>query len=134
LVADCHSEARCGGKKFGTGAEGYCRMHYLRIITHGDPHREYQGPNHAGWTGDDVTNRGLHQRIHKARGKASEYACVDCDKPARHWSYDHSDPNEKHDPEKGPYSPDIDRYEPRCVRCHKRFDLAFIAQRRGVTA
>lgn len=29
--------------------------------------------------------------------------------------------------ELGPYSADVSQYEPRCVSCHKRFDLERIA-------
>jgi hypothetical protein len=29
-----------------------------------------------------------------------------------------------------PYSLDIDRYQPRCVACHKQFDMAFVMERR----
>ena len=48
--------------------------------------------------------------------------CVDdCGNRAAHWSYDYSDPSELIDP-RGVYSPNPDRYQPRCIPCHTRFD------------
>lgn len=67
-----------------------------------------------------------HQRVRNAHGRASSHQCVDCHRPAEHWSYDHSDPDELFSIERGglvPYSLDIARYAARCVACHKAFDL-----------
>jgi hypothetical protein len=67
----------------------------------------------------------IHQRLRKIRGLATNYACVDCGKPAQHWSYDHACPDERRDFKLGlPFSIDLDHYQPRCVPCHKRLDLA----------
>jgi hypothetical protein len=49
----------------------------------------------------------LHERVLKARGRASEQPCVDCDGQARHWSQKHGTTGQD------PYD-----YEPRCVTCH----------------
>jgi transposase-like protein len=53
-----------------------------------------------------------HKRVYRARGKASEHACVDCSGPAEDWSWVHdtdgSDLNEHR--------------QPRCRRCHKAYD------------
>lgn len=73
---------------------------------------------------------GAHNRVRKARGRASTHACVDCGRQAEHWSYDHADPNEMTTIDRGmafEYSLDVTHYEPRCVSCHKAFDLAHIA-------
>lgn len=68
-----------------------------------------------------------HTRVRVERGPAAAHACVDCGKPAQHWSYCHSDPNELISTEPGafglPYSCDSSYYAPRCVQCHKNFDL-----------
>lgn len=67
-----------------------------------------------------------HARVARAKGKASEHACVDCGANGAYWSYDHTDPEELRSasvPSNPPYSLDIEHYEPRCVACHKMFNL-----------
>lgn len=49
----------------------------------------------------------LHERVFKARGRASDQACVDCGGQARHWSQKHGTTGQD------PYD-----YEPRCILCH----------------
>lgn len=75
----------------------------------------------------DADYGAAHGRVKRDRGKAADHSCVDCSGPARHWSYDHSDPDElvSESPRtKGvAYSLDPNHYSPRCVPCHKRFDL-----------
>jgi hypothetical protein len=71
----------------------------------------------------------LHTYLRYVRGKAAAHACVDCGKPATQWSYDRSCPNELTEPNRKtgrpqPYSLDLDRYQPRCVPCHQKFDGA----------
>ena len=66
-----------------------------------------------------------HDRVRRLRGPASDHRCVDCDGAAAHWSYDHRDPDERRSATiKGcpPYSLNPEHYEPRCARCHRRFD------------
>lgn len=68
-----------------------------------------------------------HDRVRKAYGPASDYRCVDCGSAAEQWSYDHRDPSERLSATvKGrpPYSLKVEHYQPRCVSCHKVFDLA----------
>ena len=76
-------------------------------------HRRIESPGYGA----------VHDRLRVDRGNARDFRCVDCDQPAFHWSYDHCDPNELHTPEGYAYSVDPDHYLPRCVPCHKRFDL-----------
>ena len=67
-----------------------------------------------------------HGRVRSDRGPASAHACTDCGRPAYHWSYDHDDPDELHEDVRGlrvAYSLNGDHYSPRCVSCHKVFDL-----------
>lgn len=67
-----------------------------------------------------------HDRVRSLRGSATEHRCVDCDAPAAHWSYNHDDPDELTGIVSGyrvTYSAHPDHYSPRCVPCHKRFDL-----------
>lgn len=127
----CSKEAKCNGAAADRPGKFYCRLHYLRIKKRGDESFEFKGPNSPRWTGDAATSRTVHQRLRKERGSAREHYCVDCGRSAAHWSYDHQADDERHDPEKGPYTTDISHYQPRCVSCHKRFDLAQIKIRRS---
>lgn len=70
---------------------------------------------------------GAHCRVRRDLGAAADHSCVDCGKQAKHWSYDHKDAAELYDVVTGgyvvAYSLDAEHYEPRCVPCHKRYDL-----------
>lgn len=118
----------------------WCSMHEARVRRHGDPEfvksladRELpHGADHHMWKADDVGYHAAHARVRRRRGRASEHLCVDCGAPAQQWSYDHGDPNESTEEMGGfavPFSADVDHYEPRCIPCHKAFDLAVIASR-----
>lgn len=80
------------------------------------------------WT-EDPTYFTIHKRLRRWFGPAKKQNCVECDKPALHWSYDHKedDQNRRYvqdGPMKGvAYSLDIARYQPRCGPCHKLFDI-----------
>lgn len=121
----------CG--KTDTGAHGYCKMHKTRIERHGDPsisippseRKNRALEEHPAWTGDDVTYRGVHQRVRAIHGSASKHSCVDCGGQAKQWSYDHKDPDERLTGP-APHSIHIEHYEPRCISCHKKFDLAYL--------
>lgn len=72
---------------------------------------------------EQVSYAGAHSRVTKARGRASSYPCRDCGAPAAEWSYDHEDPAELVDPERGgAHSGDPSHYDPRCHSCHSLFD------------
>lgn len=122
-AAGCDSEA--------DRLDGLCRMHYLRVDKRNDLDFVYQGPANHMWTGDEATYRAVHQRVKKQRGRPSTHRCVDCGKRAQHWSYDRSDPDQKYQEGKGPYSTDISRYHPRCVSCHKKFDMVHVLRERA---
>lgn len=106
-------------------------MHQTRIDRHGDPstvvpysERQKKGDNAPAWAGDSVTYAGMHIRLRTLRGSASKRKCVDCGKSAAQWSYTlNAGERERTGPE-GKYSVSVDDYEPRCVPCHKRYDLA----------
>jgi hypothetical protein len=53
----------------------------------------------------------IHREVVKAKGKAKEYLCVDCEKDAMDWSCI-----------KGSSGSHIDDFEPRCRSCHLRYD------------
>ena len=125
-----------------TGFTGrYCPKHEVRIRRHGDPHtviapedRAYRrGEESEYWAGEGVGYSGAHQRLRKERGPASAHPCADCGSPAAQWSYNRADPNEKANEYRGVavvYSTDPSQYEPRCVPCHKRFDLSALQEAR----
>jgi len=125
-----------GCRKPDTAKSGLCSMHAARITRHGDPsivihQRDRAIPRdqqHRNWAGDEITYSGMHQRLRRLRGHARRYTCVSCGERARHWSYDHSGIAERIDPTLGlPFSTDPNRYDPRCVPCHKRHDLARVS-------
>lgn len=60
------------------------------------------------------------------RTPAQTHQCIDCGSQAYHWSYDHDAPDEMYETIGKylvAYSPSQEHYAPRCVPCHKRFDL-----------
>jgi hypothetical protein len=116
-----------------------CRTHESRIRRHGNPHSILRrgakagkcraGANHPHWQGDGIGYRHAHARVAKYRGRAAEHACVDCAGPAQEWSYTVGCPRErtqwvgfKGESLLVAYSPDPDRYDPRCKSCHSKFD------------
>lgn len=116
------------------GPHGLCDKHWIRWKRHGDPGVVLKplpvvGERNGNWTGEEATYEAAHQRLRKARGRAASHSCVDCGGPAQQWSYTRDDPNERTD-ESGdhagmPFSLNvIDHYAPRCISCHKKFDLA----------
>lgn len=114
-----------------TIARGWCSTHYERWRRTGNPELVLPNPamlpgsGNAKWLGSQVKYRSAHDRVRKARGLASDYACVDCGGSAIQWSYDHQDPDEliePDDPKRKPYSANPEHYEPRCRPCHWRKD------------
>lgn len=105
------------------GAETFVRAGDLNrgsVTTCGDraQHRRQEHINYSA----------AHMRVRQDRGSVRAHPCVDCGQPARHWSYNHDDPDELlgttgRSPRLVAYSPKPEHYSPRCVPCHKRFDL-----------
>lgn len=124
--------AGCSAKD--AGPLGYCSKHLARVRRNGSPHvvihqrdRRNKLENHPRWTGEEATYSAIHQRLKSQRGCASDMKCIDCEGKAQHWSYTHDSEYELVDSDLGPYSTNLSDYVPRCVRCHKRFDLARLA-------
>lgn len=112
------------------GAHGLCKTHATRQRRHGDPEKvvapeERQvltGAAHPQWTGDEATYAAVHQRLRRQRGVARSHACVSCGEGASQWSVNRSAAGLLTSAE-GPYSTDLTDYDPRCVPCHKKYDL-----------
>lgn len=114
---------------------GLCAMHGIRLRRHGSPMVVIEpkdramptGPNHHMWAGLDVGYGGAHERVRALHGPASKHRCIECSGPASHWSYNHDDPAPSQEQVRGgyvvAYSQSPEHYSPRCVPCHKRFDL-----------
>lgn len=85
------------------------------------------GDRKAHHRSDDICYSSAHDRVRNDRGAVQQHPCVDCQRPAQHWSYNHDDPDEKiaHGLSANgiAYSLKPEHYSPRCVRCHKRFDV-----------
>ena len=92
---------------------------------HGDANTCGHRPTHG--RADFANYSAAHQRCRRDRGRVQDHDCIDCGAPARHWSYNHDDPDELHaeglSANPVAYSLDPMHYSPRCVPCHKRFDL-----------
>lgn len=82
------------------------------------------GPDHYNWS-EVPRYIAVHLRLRAQNGPASQEQCVNCDAQAQHWAYDHTDPDE-HTEDGMPYSLDLERYQPMCVRCHRRLDRSFV--------
>lgn len=110
--------------------KGLCDKHLQRARRTGDPNTLtglLRGTNNPSYKGDDVGYTAAHDRVRRISGSASQYPCVACGRPARHWAYDHKDPNAKppsvHNGRNlGPYSTKPEHYQPMCVPCHHILD------------
>lgn len=69
-------------------------------------------PGPKPWLRKAVTTpASRHERVVRARGRAAEHKCVDCGGDAKDWSQIHDTCGEC-----------IEDYEPRCRRCHQKYD------------
>lgn len=59
-----------------------------------------------------------HRFIEEQKGRAAAYRCIDCGGAAKDWSY--KDPLG--------FSEDPDDYKPRCVSCHRKYDINALRQ------
>lgn len=121
LVVDSHD---------GTKWVCHCDCGGTRRASTGELNREGDA-NTCGIPGRHLTDHAeygaAHSRVHRSRGKADQYPYVDCGGQSRHWSYNHDDPDERISqvPRTAgtAYSLNPQHYAPRCVSCHKLFDL-----------
>lgn len=107
---------------------GECRNCYLRRQRNGSYVRHVRELHPSFLDDENLTYSALHQRLNIRRGGAKHRECVDCGNTAQQWSYSHGCANERigvaHDGvTPAPFCPHLDHYFPRCIPCHKRFDL-----------
>ena len=57
-----------------------------------------------------LTYKGMHTKLRRELGPASDYMCDDCGKPANEWSFE------------GGNDQDLDNYGARCYSCHRKYD------------
>lgn len=115
-----------GCTQLDKGPNGLCGKHRERVRSHGDPTVSHAGSGQLSpsWRGSDIKYRAAHERVQTQHGPAFTHACVNCGSQASHWSYNHDDPDELFDQKlRLPFSTDPAHYSPRCVPCHKLFDL-----------
>lgn len=114
-----------GCSREGRIVRGLCIGHYNRQLRDGTPDaadlERRTGAAHHNWRAVP-TYWGMHQRIRKLRGNATEHVCAKCGKPAQQWAYRHDDPMEITDPRGFPYSIDPARYDALCISCHVTTD------------
>lgn len=129
------------GQRFGTllvqsrrGEQWLCQCDcgQTRLARAGDLNRTRDlttcGDRTVHYRLDIVGYHAAHVRCTSDRGAIATHNCVDCGSQAKHWSYNHDDPNEMLgtsgvSDQLIPYSLNPWHYSPRCVPCHKRFDL-----------
>lgn len=112
-----------------------CDCGESRVVSAGDLNR-YGSSSTCGVMGKHLDPepgyRAVHDRLKAKQGPAKRHTCVDCSNTAAHWSYNHDDPNERTDRtlSTGPmhYGLSSEHYSPRCVSCHKRFDLDVLSR------
>ena len=108
-----------------------CDCGRVRLVSAGELNRDGDsstcGDRRTHHRREDAGYTAAHQRCRSDRGLVQLHSCIDCGAPAQHWSYNHDDPDERlaHglSAKAIAYSLDPNHYSPRCVRCHKRFDL-----------
>jgi len=94
-------------------------------------YRKRTGPRPL--TLEPVSYKQSHLRVAQRRGRAADAVggCIDCGGNASQWAYNHASEREQSGWTVGKnehlykvtWSPDPDDYDPRCVPCHKAFDL-----------
>lgn len=121
-LCDCGASKIVPSRHLGSGATASCGcQQYIKAADNGRKGADKLRGTRSPLFKDRVGYYALHARIRSSRGPAKNHACVDCGKTARHWSYDLGDEPIIEDGLM--FSLDVNRYEPRCVRCHSAHDL-----------
>ena len=86
---------------------------------HRDPGRAEARRNRPA-KGNGAAYQAAHVAVYRAFGRAADYLCVSCARPAHEWAFDDQEPMLL-DPVSGKrYYPDISRYRPLCRFCHDK--------------
>ena len=103
-------------------AKGLCSKHYNRQRRTGDVNTVRKGSpgkgsGHHSWKGAAASYAALHNRVYRARGKASGCAHCGADDPAKRyeWAMLH-----------GTDGTDVSNYISLCRPCHRTYDLGRI--------
>jgi hypothetical protein len=102
-------------------AKGLCSKHYNRQRRYGDvntvkPARgPGQGAGHPQWKGADASYTALHNRVYRARGKASRCEQCGADGQQYEWAMKH-----------GTDGTDLNEYVSLCRSCHRLYDLGHL--------
>jgi hypothetical protein len=89
---------------------------------------ENRNPNKGRPRKQTVSYWGMHSRVRLAKGSASNYPCIDCNKPANDWTHNYYcedvlyGKGRKNRPNLNPYCLHLEHYEPRCTPCHMYLD------------
>jgi hypothetical protein len=91
-------------------------MHYRRLLRS----QELTAPKR---TGGAVRYQMAHLRVKMLWGSAGQYPCVTCGGVSAEWAYDGTDPTERREGHRLPYSCYPEFYMPMCVLHHRQRDL-----------
>lgn len=98
-------------------AKDLCSKHYNRLRRYGDVHHvstgyQRRGTGHPHWKGSEASYAALHNRVYRARGKAS--CCGQCGtgEGPYEWAMRH-----------GTDGTDVNEYVSLCRPCHRLYDL-----------
>ena len=106
------------------GCRGWCKKHYLRNYRHGSTEVVLdRWGNRKGKHPDSYAK--IHKALRNEKGSPSEYKCQ-CGKQAKDWAllWHKADEVILGRLGRNPlyYSTCLDMYEPKCRRCHIRYD------------
>ena len=105
----------CSYKCYWIGRVGTPAWNKGKKGIHLSPDTEFQkgqniGKQHRLWKGENAGYHPIHSWVKNHKGKPQ--ICIDCGKPAKHWSnIDHK------------YHRNLDDYVERCVNCHREYDF-----------
>lgn len=118
-LCDCGTQIEAKSGNLTSGNTKSCGCLMLEMA------RERAADKHPLWQ-EEVKYAAAHIRVQRVKGRAADHPCVDCQQPARDWSYVGGDPEERTEMVKGSprrYSLDPERYVPRCRSCHLSLDF-----------